>query len=78
MAQDYKILGQKPVTNINPAGTGFSNDWEVTYQVTSGAAKGTVATVTIPQADHNAEYVDSAIREKLSDLHGIAELGSSS
>lgn len=78
MAQEYKILGQKQVMNLNPAGVGFSNDWEVTYQVTSGAAKGSVATVTIPQSDHNADYVDMAIREQMDNLHGIASLGQSS
>lgn len=75
MAQDYKILGQKQVMNLNPAGTGFSNDWEVTYQVTNGAAKGTVSTVTIPASDHNADYVDGAIREQMDNLHGVASLG---
>lgn len=77
MAQDYKILGQKPVMNINPAGTGFSNDWEITYQVMSGPSKATVSTVTVPQSDHNAEYVDTAIREQIDRLHGVASLGES-
>lgn len=77
MAQDYKILGQRQVMNINPMGTGFTNDWEVTYQVTDGPAKGTTSTVTIPSSDHNADYVDGAIREQMSNLHGVASLGNS-
>lgn len=78
MAQDYQVLGQKQVMNLNPAGVGFSNDWEITYKVTSGPAKGTVATVTIPATDHNADYVDGAIREQMNNAHGVAALGSSS
>lgn len=77
MAQDYKVIGQRQVMNLNPAGTGFSNDWEVTYTVTDGAAKGTTSTVSIPQSDHNATYVDNAIREQMGNLHGVAGLGSS-
>lgn len=78
MAQEYKVLGQRQVMNINPSGTGFTNDWEVTYTVTSGPARGVTSTVTIPASDHNAEYVDDAIREQMSNLHGVASLGSSS
>lgn len=78
MSKDYEILGQKRELDINPAGTGFDNVWSITYRVTSGDAKGTVATITVPESDHNADYVDMAIREKLSDLHSIAGLGSSS
>jgi len=78
MASDYQVLGQKPVMNINPAGTGFANDWEITYKVTSGPARGSVSTVTVPESDHNADYVDAAIREQMDRLHGIAGLGQSS
>jgi hypothetical protein len=77
MAQDYRVLGQRQTMNLNPMGTGFTNDWEVTYMVTEGPAKGTTSTVTIPAADHNAQYVDDAIREQMSNLHGVASLGSS-
>lgn len=77
MAQEYRVLGQRQVMNINPAGTGFSHDWEVTYTVTSGPAKGSTATVTIPSADHNADYIDGAIREQMGNLHEVASLGSS-
>lgn len=77
MAQDYVVLNQVPRDNLNAAGNGFSKDIEVTYRITSGPAKGTVSTVMIPQGDHNAEYVDDAIREQLSSYHGVASLGSS-
>ena len=75
MAETYQVIGQKQAIDINPAGTGFDDVWEVTYRVTSGASKGTVATITVPDSDHNAKAVDAAIRAKLDDLHGIASLG---
>ena len=77
MAQDYRILNQKQTMNINPAGTGFTNDWEVTYEVTNGPSRGSVATITVPEADHNAKYIDGVIRDKLMALHEIASLGES-
>lgn len=77
MAQDYQVIGQRQVMNINALGTGFDHDWEVMYKVTSGPARGAVSTVTIPASDHNADYVDGAIREQMSNLHGVASLGSS-
>jgi hypothetical protein len=75
MTQEYKVLGQRQTMNINPMGNGFTNDWEVTYQVTDGPAKGATSTVTIPAGDHNAEYVDGAVREQMQNLHGVAALG---
>lgn len=76
MADLYKILSQKQDTEINAQQTGFENVWHVTYKVTSGLAKGTVATVTVPDEDHNAKYVDDAIKTKIAALHGIHGLGS--
>lgn len=75
MADTYKILSQKQDVVLNPAGTNFDDIWEITYQVTNGASKGTTGTVKVPESDHNAKYVDGAIREKIADLHGIASLG---
>ena len=75
MAQDYRVIGQRQEMNINPAGTGFTNDWAITYMVTDGPAKGSTATITVPAADHNANYVDKAIRERLSHMNDIASLG---
>lgn len=76
MADTYAVLGQKQSIDINPAGNGFDDVWEITYRITSGSSKGTVATVTVPDSDHNPEAVDAAIRAKIADLHGIASLGS--
>lgn len=78
MADTYKVIGQKQNVQINPSGTGFIDVWEITYQVLSGPAKGTTGTVSVPEEDHNADYVGNAIAEKLSDLGGIASLGSDS
>jgi len=76
VADSYKILSQKQDTTINPAGTGFEDIWEVHYQVTSGSAKGTVGVVKVPESDHNATYVDQTIRDKMSNLSDISNLGS--
>jgi len=75
MADTYKILAQKQSVDINPSGNGFVDNWDITYRVTSGAANGTVATVVVPDSDHNEKYVDQAIRDKIATLHGIGQLG---
>lgn len=77
MASNYKILSQSQTVQINPAGTGFEDVWDITYQVTSGPAKGTVATATVSADDHNADSVQAAIESKISDLEGVANLGTS-
>lgn len=74
MADIYSITGQKQNVQINPAGNGFDDVWEITYKVTDGAAKGTNGMVTVTEDDHNAKYVDQAIRDKINALHSIASL----
>lgn len=76
MANTYEILSQDPTTEISPTGRGFQEVWEISYKVTDGPARGTVGRITVTNADHTAEYVDRAIRSKISDLHAIASLGS--
>lgn len=75
MASPYKILSQKQNVQINPQGTGFQNVWEVSYQVTDGPSKGTTGTVSVPEDDHNAAYVQKAIEDKISSLDAISSLG---
>lgn len=74
MADNYTITSQKQDVRINPAGTGFENVWEVTYKVTSGPSRGTSATVTVPEEDHNAEYVKGTIEDKIAALDEVANL----
>lgn len=74
MADNYIITSQKQDVRINPAGTGFENVWEVTYKVTSGPSRGTSATVTVPEEDHNATYVKQAIEDKIAALDEVANL----
>ena len=78
MAANYTILAQKQNVQINPAGTGFENVWEITYRVTNGPGKGTIATLTVPEDDHNAQYIGKAIEDKISNVHEIAQLGGQS
>ena len=72
MADTYQVISQKQNTQINPAGTGFEDVWEITYKVTSGPSKGTTATLTVPEEDHNAKYVSTAIKAKIAHLDAIA------
>ena len=73
--QAYEILSQAPTTEIDPTGRGFQEVWEIAYKVTSGPANGTVGRITVQNSDHNAAYVDRAIKSKISTLHDIASLG---
>lgn len=75
MADTFKILGQKQNVEINPAGNGFIDTWDVTYRVTSGPAAGTIATLSVPDSEHNADYVRKAILAKIADLAAIHALG---
>jgi hypothetical protein len=74
MADNYQITGQTQKININPAGTGFQDVWEVTYKVTSGPSKGVQGMVTVPEEEHDAQHVKAAIESKISDLDEIASL----
>jgi hypothetical protein len=74
MADNYKILSQRPDIELSPTGIGFQNVWIVSYQVTDGPSKGTTGSVHVPDADHNADYVKKAIELKVSALDSIASL----
>lgn len=75
MANTYKILSQSPQTELDPTGRGFRDVWEISYQVVGGPSNGTTGRITVPNEDHNAEYVDRTIQSKIDDLHSIASLG---
>lgn len=77
MAHKYSIMSQRQNVEINPQGTGFANVWEITYKVTDGPARGTIATVSVPEEDHTATYVDQAITAKIAQLDAVAGLGGS-
>lgn len=76
MNDSYTIVSQKQNVEINAQGTGFENVWEVTYKVTGGPSKGTVGTLSVPEEDHNADYVNTAIMDKIAQLDAVASLGS--
>lgn len=75
MPDTYQITSQAPDMELNPAGTGFTNGWKITYRVTSGPAIGTNGSVFVTDDQHNAEQVGSMIAAKISDLGAIAQLG---
>jgi hypothetical protein len=76
MAESYKILSQVQDTELNTSGTGFIQVWKVTYQVTSGPAKGTVGTVSFPEAEHTSDIVSATIADKVAQLTDVASLTS--
>lgn len=78
MDVEWRIIpqGQRLTTELSPAGGGFHDVWEVTYEVTSGPAKGTFGTVKIPAESYSAEAVKEAIEAVVGHLHNVAELGS--
>lgn len=75
MAESYKVLSQSQAQEINNAGTGFMQVWNVTAQITTGPAKGENLTIQVPAEDHNAETVGKMIAAKVADLTAVAELG---
>lgn len=76
MADTYKIIAQDQRTVINPQGNNFMAVWEITYQVTSGPAKGVTGTVQVADSDHNAKHIGAIIDAKIADLAAIHALGS--
>lgn len=74
MAANFNILSQKQNVTISPTGTGFQDVWEITYKVTSGSSRGTIATLTVPDEDHNKEKVAELINAKISALDDIASI----
>jgi hypothetical protein len=66
--------GQRLTTQISAAGNGFSDVWEVTYQIDSGPAAGTEGIVRIPAAQYNAETVKATVNALVSHQHDIAAL----
>jgi hypothetical protein len=74
MADNYKVLNQRPDVELSPTGIGFHNVWIISYQVTDGPSKGTTGSVTVADSDHNAAYVKAAIESKLTHLDAIAAL----
>lgn len=74
MAENYQIVAQRPDVSISTTGIGFDDVWHITYKVTTGASKGTIGTITVPDAEHNAEYVKQTIEDKIKHLDRIASL----
>lgn len=73
--ETFQILSQSQTSEINPAGTGFHEVWNVTFKVTSGPAKGTLGSLQFPDDEHTADKVGAAIAAKVAALTAIAALG---
>lgn len=66
--------GQRLTTEISPAGNGFQDVWEVTYQVDTPPAAGTQGLVRVPVGQYNSETVKAAINAQVAHLHAVASL----
>lgn len=66
--------GQRLTTQINAAGNGFSDVWEVTYEIDSGPATGTQGLIRVPASQYNAETVAATINELVAHQHNVASL----
>ena len=66
--------GQRLTTQISAAGNGFSDVWEVTYQIDTGPAAGTEGIVRIPAAQYNANTVQATVNAMVVHQHDIAAL----
>lgn len=76
MADTWHILpqGQRLTTELSPAGTGFTDVWEINYQVDAGPARGTTGTVRIPTDFYTPDYVKEQIDQAVETLNGVAGL----
>jgi hypothetical protein len=74
VADNYVITGQRPDMQISDTGVGFQDVWHVSYRVTSGPSKGTSGTITVPESDHNAKYINQTIADKIKTLDEVASL----
>lgn len=66
--------GQRLTTEISPAGNGFQDVWEVTYQIDTGPAAGTQGLVRVPAGQYNAETVKAAVNALVTHQHNVASL----
>lgn len=66
--------GQRLTTVLTNAGNGFTDVWEVTYQIDSGPGAGTTGQVRVPASQYNAEVVKAAIDAQVQHLHNVASL----
>lgn len=76
MAETYQLVSQSQTNELNPAGTGFIQVWNVVAKVTSGPAKDTLVTLQFPESEHTAQVVGKAFADKIATLSEIAALGS--
>jgi hypothetical protein len=76
MAETWRVVagGQRQSTHLNPAGTGFTEIWEVPYEVHSGPAAGVRGIVRIPADAYSAEAVKAAIDEAVTAHHNVSDL----
>lgn len=76
MADMWHILpqGQRQSTQLAPTGVGFADVWEITFQVDSGPATGTIGTVRVPVDLYTPDNVRDTINAQVAALDAVAGL----
>jgi hypothetical protein len=73
---EWHIIPQSTrlTTQLTGVGTGFSDVWEVNYQIDSGPATGVRGHVNIPAAQFTPEIASAAIAAQVKLLHAVHSL----
>ncbi len=74
MAEQWRVTSQKLETVPNPEGSGFSQQWNVSYLVHSGPATGTRGEVHVPAQALNADELMHAINVQVAKHQAVAAL----
>lgn len=69
MADNWQVISQRQTSQITPDGR-FINVVDVTFQIKSGAT----ATIQVPQANYNADYVSQEIDKLATQMIAIENL----
>lgn len=74
---DWHVLGDqiREESSLAPSGQGIETLWQVPYMIDSGPAKGSQHVVRLDPRQFTPADVEQAIREHLSNVHGVAGLG---
>jgi len=73
--ETYRITHQKLGTALNEDGTGFTQQWNVGYMVTSGPAEGVRGEVHATTTNLNPEHIHQAIGTMVAKHTQVAALG---
>lgn len=70
----WHVVSQRQTTQLSSVGTGFTDVWEVGYEIDSGTAAGSQGIVRIPATQYTPEVVEATISKVVGTQHSIAGL----